>query len=118
MTEVVVTLRSHALSAFGRGLLSASHRDYLARLDAEQNLVARRVQTTLPAAQVRWRYTLVADGLAVVLPRSEVAGLARMPGVGEVWPNVTYHALRDPAGRSRSAPTSSGAQTSRRQATG
>ena len=98
MTEVVVTLRSHALSAFGRGLLSASHRDYLARLDAEQNLVARRVQTTLPAAQVRWHYRLVADGLAIVLPRSQVAELSRIPGVVKVWPNVRYHALRDTGG--------------------
>ena len=56
MTEVVVTLRAHPLSAFGRGLLSASHRDYLARIDAEQSLVAQRVQTTLPAARVRWHY--------------------------------------------------------------
>ena len=98
MTEVVVTLNAHPLSAFGRGLLSASHRDYLARLDAEQSIVTQRVQTTLPAAHVRWHYRLVANGLAVVLPRSEVAKLSQIQGVAEVWPNVRYHALRDAGG--------------------
>ena len=98
MTEVVVTLRAHSLSAFGRGMLSASHRAYLNRIDAEQNAVAQSVQTTLPAAHVRWHYRLVANGLAVVLPRSEVSKLADVPGVAEVWPNVRYHALRDLGG--------------------
>ena len=98
MTEVVVTLNGHPLSAFGRGLLSASHRDYLARIDAEQSLVTQRVQTALPAAHVRWHYRLIANGLAVVLPRSEVAKLTQIQGVAEVWPNVRYHALRDTGG--------------------
>ena len=98
MTEVVVTLRAHPLSAFGRGLLSASHRDYLARIDAEQSLVAERVQTALPAARVRWHYRIVANGLAVVLPRSQVAKLSQVQGVAEVWPNIRYHALRDAGG--------------------
>jgi subtilisin family serine protease len=98
MTEVVVTLRSPALSVFGRRMLSSSHRDYLARVDAEQNEVARRVASSLPGARVRWHYRLVANGLAVVVPRSQVAALARIPGVGKVWPNVRYHALRDTGG--------------------
>jgi subtilisin family serine protease len=98
MTEVVVTLRAPALSHFGRGLLSASHRDYLARIDAEQSLVADRVRSTLPAAQVRWHYRLVANGLAIVVPRSQVSQLASIPGVDKVWPNVRYHALRDAGG--------------------
>jgi subtilisin family serine protease len=45
---------------------------------------------------VRWRYRLVANGLAVVLPRSEVTALGRVPGVAEVWPNVRYHSLATP----------------------
>ncbi len=98
MTEVVVTLQGHPLSAFGRGMLSASHRDYLARIDAEQSMVARSVQTALPASRVRWHYRLVANGLAVVLPRSQVAALAQVPGVAEVWPNIRYHAMRDNGG--------------------
>ena len=38
------------------------------------------------------------NGLAVVLPRSQVAELAQIPGVAKVWPNVRYHALRDTGG--------------------
>jgi subtilisin family serine protease len=94
MTEVVVTMRAPALSSFGRSLLSASHRAYLQRIDAAQNVLARRITSAVPAARIRWRYRLVADGMAVVLPRSQVAELSRVPGVAKVWPNVRYHALR------------------------
>ena len=97
-TEVVVTLRAPALSFFGRSLQSAAHRSYLRRIDASQTALAGRIESTLPGAQVRWRYRLVADGLAVALPQSEVAALARVPGVAEVWPNVRYHSLRTAAG--------------------
>ncbi|HEX4526596.1 MAG TPA: S8 family serine peptidase [Gaiellaceae bacterium] len=98
LTEVVVTLHAPPLSVFGRKLLSASHSDYLARIDAEQGIVAMRVESALPAARVRWHYRLVANGLAVVVPRSQVGELARIPGVAKVWPNVRYHALRDTGG--------------------
>ena len=98
-TEVVVTLKAPPLAVFGRSLLSASHEDYLRRLEAAQDAVVHRVRTFLPEAQVRWRYHLVADGFAVALPRDETSALARIPGVAEVWPNVRYHAL----GVSRSA---------------
>ncbi len=95
LTEVVVTLRAPALSAYGRRVLaSATRRDYLARIDAEQSVVTQHIRAALPAAQVRWHYRIVANGLAVAVPRSQVAELARVPGVAEVWPNVRYHALR------------------------
>jgi subtilisin family serine protease len=97
-TEVVVTLKAPPLSRFGRSLLAASHARYLQRIDAAQNIVAHRISSALPAAQVRWRYRLVADGLAVVVPRSQVAALSRVPGVEQVWPNVRYHALDDVLG--------------------
>jgi subtilisin family serine protease len=97
-TEVVVTLRGASLSTFGRSLLSASHRDYLRRVDAAQTVLARRIQSALPAAQIRWRYRLVADGMAVVVPRSQVGALARVPGVAKVWPSYRYHSLRTVGG--------------------
>jgi subtilisin family serine protease len=53
--------------------------------------VAARVETTIPGAQVRWRYNLVFHGLAVLLPPSRVDALLEIPGVGAEWPNVTYH---------------------------
>ena len=96
MTEVVVTLGAPPLSTFGRSLFSTRHLSYLRRIDAQQAVVARRIESTLPEAHVRWRYRLVANGLAVVLPRSQVAALGRLPGVAEVWPNVRYHSLATP----------------------
>ncbi|HEV8459935.1 MAG TPA: S8 family serine peptidase [Gaiellaceae bacterium] len=98
MTEVVVTMRAPALSAFGRSLQSASHRDYMRSMEAAQSVLARNIQTALPGSQVRWRYRLIADGLAVVVPRGSEGALAKIPGVAAVWPNVRYHALRDAAG--------------------
>jgi subtilisin family serine protease len=92
-TEVVVTLRSPPLSSFGRSLLSARHVSYLRRLEAQQAVVSRRIEQTVPLSRIRWRYRLVANGLAVVLPRSEIPRLSRVAGVAEVWPNIRYHAL-------------------------
>jgi subtilisin family serine protease len=93
--EVVVTLKAPALAAFGRSLQAASHATYARRLESAQNVLARRIASAVPSARVRWRYRLVADGFAVVVPTSEVAALARVPGVDRVWPSVRYHALRD-----------------------
>ncbi len=92
-TEVVVTMKAPAMATFGRSLLSAAHSAYLARIEAAQTLLIRRVQTAIPNAEVRWRYHLVADGFAVVVPRSDVPLLSRIPGVAKVWPNLRYHAL-------------------------
>ena len=93
MTEVVVTLKAPPLAMFGRSLLSASHTRYLRMIDAQQTTVSQRIESALPDSSVRWRYHLVANGLAVVLPKSEADALAKVPGVAEVWPNVTYHSL-------------------------
>ena len=45
---------------------------------------------TLPEAQIRWRYKLVANGMAVVVPRSQLGRLASLPGVAKVYPSVRY----------------------------
>jgi len=91
--EVVVTLKAPPLAVFGRSLLSARHTSYLRRLDAQQALVSTRIEQAIPSSRIRWRYKLVANGLAVVLPRSAIPMLAHVPGVARVWPNVRYHAL-------------------------
>ena len=101
MTEVVVTLKQPPLSRFGRSLLSARHTAYLRQIESAQASLTTRIESSLPGAHVRWRYKLVADGLAVVLPSSELSRLAQVPGVAEVWPNVVYHSLatRDNVGQ-------------------
>jgi subtilisin family serine protease len=91
-TEVVVTLKAPPLSAFGRSLASVSYRRELA---AAQAAARRNVLAAIPSARIRWRYDTVLNGFAVVLPRSELGRLARVPGVARVWPNVRYHALLD-----------------------
>ena len=45
---------------------------------------------------MRWRYRLVANGVSVVLPSSEVPRLGRLPGVRHVYGAVTYRTLAGP----------------------
>jgi subtilisin family serine protease len=97
-TEVVVTLKSPSLAAFGRPLQSGSHTVYRARMRAAQDALALRVQSTVPGATIRWRYSFVANGFAVVVSRSQLGALASVPGVDRVWPNVRYHSLRTVGG--------------------
>lgn len=85
MTEVVVTLKQPPLSVSGN--------DSLRRIDSSQAALSRRIQSTVPGASIRWRYRLVANGMAIVLPQSQVSALKRVPGVDQVWPNVRYHLL-------------------------
>jgi subtilisin family serine protease len=92
--ELVVTLKAPALSAFGRSLQSASHAEYLRQVDAAQSTLARRIVATVPGAQIRWRYRLVANGFAVVVPSNAAGKLARIPGVDAVWPSVRYRVSR------------------------
>ena len=91
-TEVVVTLKAPALTAFGRSLTSVRHSSYARELAAAQKQAMRNVLAAVPNARVRWRYRLVANGFSVVLPTVDVSRLAKLPGV-ELWPNVRYHSL-------------------------
>ena len=118
-TEVVVTLAAPPLSAFGRSLAVGVPPVVPVQLRAAQNTLAKRIVATVPGAQVRWRYTHVANGLAVVLPRAEVARLAATPGVGarlaeRDLPRAARH-RRAAADRRRQA---LGRRTSRRPGTG
>jgi subtilisin family serine protease len=91
-TEVVVTLKAPALTAFGRSLTSARHSDYARELEAAQRQAAANILKAVPQARLRWRYRFVADGFAVVLPTADVPRLARLPGL-QLWPNVRYRSL-------------------------
>ncbi len=103
-TEVVVTLdrpslvdsvqQSRVLTARAKAtrldVTSDPSRYYLAELTTAQNALARRIEHTLSAATVRWRYRIVLDGMAVSLPTSELPALSRLPGVASVYPDVSY----------------------------
>ena len=93
MTEVVVTLdapplatavrQSRVLTARVRtarlDLASPSSAGYLRSLATAQRQLAARITTTIPQASVTWRYQVVLNGLAVSLPRADLARLARHP---------------------------------------
>ena len=87
-TEVVVTLASPPLA----GDRSPAAR---ARLDAEQTAFLRRLDRAVPEAKARWRYRLVANGFAVVLPERTVLRLRELPGVRDVYASATYTASLD-----------------------
>jgi subtilisin family serine protease len=107
MTEVVVTLPQPPLAQAilrDRSLAAAAtvhHRldlrttaavSYLRTLASAQRTLQGRIAHAIPGASIRWRYSIVLDGLAVVVPKDDVARLASIPGA-TVWPSVTYHSL-------------------------
>jgi subtilisin family serine protease len=107
--EVVVTLdapplataiqRSRALSARYKAqrldLRAPTSVAYLHSLALAQRALAARITATVPDARVTWRYEVVLNGLAVLLPRDDLGRLASVPGVAEIWPSVTYRPLLD-----------------------
>jgi subtilisin family serine protease len=98
LAEVFAREGTLAFSSFARPkrllLRAPASRDYLRRLDSEQRLVEARIRTRIPAARVRWRFGVVLDGFAVVVPRSQLTQLSRMAGV-QVWPSIRFHTLLD-----------------------
>jgi len=123
MTEVVVTLPQPPLAQAvlrDRGLAAAvttHHRldlqapaavSYLRTLASAQRTLQSRIATAIPGSTVRWRYDVVLDGLAVVLPKADVGRLASIPGA-TVWPSVTYHSLLNDGPQLISAPSVWGA---------
>jgi subtilisin family serine protease len=109
LAEAFAQTPTLAFSSFAephRLLLNApASRSYLGRLSLEQRALASRIQTVIPHATVRWRFGVVLNGFAVVVPRSQVARLARVDGVARVWPSSTYHVLLDRTPQLIAAPT-------------
>jgi subtilisin family serine protease len=119
LVEVVVTLPQPPLAEAilrDRGLAAraTSHRrlnvrapasaSYLRTLASTQRRLQARIQAAIPSAEVHWRYGVVLNGMAVVVPRSQLARLSAMHGA-TVWPSVTYHALLNRTPQLIGAPT-------------
>ena len=66
------------------------------RVETQQRGFVAALRRSVPGASVHWRYRLVANGLAVVLPAADVPRLGRLPGVRQVFGNTTYHVLAGP----------------------
>ena len=84
--EVVVTLAAPPLAGFhGRPSTSAA-----ARVDAAQSRFQAALRRAVPSARIRWRYRIVLDGAAVVVPRAAIPVLRRLPGVTQVDVGASY----------------------------
>ena len=85
------------------GRTGASGRAARAAIDGEQARFASALHDAIPRAQIRWRYRLVLNGAAVVVPNSALGRLRTLPGVREVDAGATYtvsgHAGRRREGR-------------------
>jgi subtilisin family serine protease len=91
LAEVVLTLPQAPLARANPAVPAAA---YLRRLAASQRALVRRIAAVAPDARVRWRYRVALNGVAVLLPRAELPGLRALRDV-TVWPEVTYHSLRE-----------------------
>ena len=67
---------------------------YLRTLAVAQRQLQARIVQAIPSARTRWHYSVVLNGIAVVVPRSQLATLKAVRGA-TVWPTVTYHSLLD-----------------------
>ena len=109
LVEVVVTLPQAPLAeAIGRdralaaatttrhrlNLRAPASRSYLRTLAVAQRTLQARIQRSIPSARVRWHYDVTLNGMAVAVPRAQLATLQHTPGA-TVWPSVRYHALLD-----------------------
>jgi len=107
-TQVVVTLEapslahavqtSRALSAATKAqrldLSSPLSHSYLGLLQNAQVAVERRIRA-IPSAKIRWRYSVVLNGMAVALASQDVPLLMRIPGVARVHVGGRFQATLD-----------------------
>ena len=85
-SEVVVTLASPPLA----GLTGATGRAARVEVDREQARFAAALHDTIPGASIRWRYRLVLNGAAVVVPAAFRQRLNALPGVTAVDTGASY----------------------------
>ena len=85
-SELIVTLASPPMA----GRTGASGRAARTAIDREQARFASALHDAIPGARIRWRYRIVLNGAAVVVPNSAVGRLRTLPGVREVDAGATY----------------------------
>jgi subtilisin family serine protease len=101
LVEVVVGLEQQPLAVTrwkaGRGPQART-------LQTTQRTVAARIAEAVPGASIRWRYSLVANGMAVVLPHSQLDRLTRLPGIARIYPSIRYRPQLDRSPQQIGAP--------------
>ena len=80
-TEVVVLLESPPLARAPGGHTAIA---------GEQRVFRQELAARLPAAEIGWRYRLVANGFSLSLPSSELPRLRTLSGVRDVLPAGSY----------------------------
>jgi subtilisin family serine protease len=85
-------------------LSSPTSTAYLRTLASAQRSFQAAMGRELPAADVRWRYGVVLNGLAVTVPAGQVGRLAALPGVARVYPSIRYRSRLDETPRRIGAP--------------
>jgi subtilisin family serine protease len=100
LAEVVVELQGPGLatSVDHRGRLKldgTAARRQLDRIADEQELVEQRIRAAVPSAKVRWRYRVVLNALAVLVPQQNVRRLESVPGVRGVQKSLQYRPALD-----------------------
>jgi subtilisin family serine protease len=93
LAEVVVELNEPGVAKALQGserldLDSRASLRRLTRLAVQQELVEQRIAAAVPGARVRWRYRVVLNAMAVVVPQRAMERLERIRGVREVYPSV------------------------------
>ena len=113
--EVVVLLDGAPLAEAtpGRSLYGPARRlsvaapasqTHLRRLATARVSVEERLLRLVPTARIRWRYGVVANGFAAVVPARDVARVARLDGVREVHAAVSYSPSLDRSPQQIGAP--------------
>ena len=86
-------------------LASAASRATLKRIRREQAALEQRIRDAIPGTRVHWRYEVVLNGLAVVVPADRIGVLERIAGVAHVTRSIAYHRQLDTAPAAVGAPT-------------
>jgi subtilisin family serine protease len=76
----------------------------LTRIAVQQESVEERIRKLVPSARISWRYRVVLNALAVVLPPGQVGRLEDLTGVREVHRSVQYGPTLDRSVRAINAP--------------
>jgi subtilisin family serine protease len=98
------TLAAAAMTKHKLNLRAPASVGYLRTLASAQRTLQARIHAAIPQSAVRWHYSVVANGLAVTVPRSDLHRLSEIPGA-TVWPSVTYHEQLDRTPKLIGAPT-------------
>ena len=86
-------------------LASAASRATLTGIRREQAALEQRIRAAIPSARVHWRYAVVLNGLAIVVPADRIGVLERIAGIAHVTRSIAYHRQLDTAPGVIAAPT-------------